>query len=248
MSIYYDVVNFFKRNGGTILTGIASIGVVGTAYLTGKAAVKAEKKLEELGDEATAKEKVKALTPIYILPISAGAATIACMFGANTISRKQQASMLAAGALIEETYRKYKNKAEELLGDSVVDASNAKDDISRSPAEIKDDERLFYYNYYENGEYPEYGSYFTLTKLKVLNAEMELNRLFILRSRVTLNDFLRLLDLRPMEGGDEIGWSSELGTQYLGYSWIDFEHFDTTLDDGLECTIITTPFQPSILA
>ena len=107
---------------------------------------------------------------------------------------------------------------------------------------------MFYFNYYEDGKHPEYGSYFNATVDKVLRAEMEVNRQFILTGQVNLNFFFNQLGINTVEGGDDLGWSAELGQEYYGYSWIDFEHFDAKLEDGLECTIITTPFLPSILA
>lgn len=244
MSFRYAIGNFFRRNGGTILTCLSSIGVIGTAYLTGKAAIKADKELKTLGEEAPLKEKIRTAAPIYILPAAVGTATIACMFGANGLNRKQQASMLAAGALLEQTYQKYKDKAEELLEKNVVE-KNMADEV---PPELNKDERLFYYNYYEDGDHPEYGSYFNCTIENLLKAEIETQRQFILCGYVTLNFFFSKLGLNPVEGGDNLGWSAELGQEYYGYSWVDFEHFDTTLEDGLECTIITTPFNPSILA
>ncbi len=252
MNIGYEISNFFKRNGSTILTFISSAGVVGTAYLASKAAVRAEKELKTLGKEAPLKEKIRTVAPIYIPTAAAGAATIACMFGANTLNRKQQASMLAAGAFIEKSYRKYRQKAEEFLGKNAVEEELAKDDISEGRPETAKEERLFYYNYYEDGDNPEYGSYFTCTIEKLLAAKIEVNRQFILNHQVTLNFFLKQLGLKPVEQGDALGWSEELGSEYFGYSWVDIDHYDTFIDDGPEnkvkVTIITTPFPPSILA
>ena len=114
--ITLPVSRFFRKNGGTILTGLSALGVIGTAVLSGIAAVKAHKELETLED-APILEKIKALTPVYIPPAAAGTATILCLLGANGLNRKQQASMLAAGAVAEEAFRKYNGRAEELLGD-----------------------------------------------------------------------------------------------------------------------------------
>lgn len=239
------ISHFFRKHGGTILTILSAAGVVGTAYLSGKASIKAKEELETLDKDAPLKEKAKALAPIYVPTAAVGAATILCMFGANGLNRKQQASMLAAGALMEQTYKKYRDKAEELIGDKIDKL--VVDDLNED-VPLDKEERLFYYNYYEDGEVPEYGSYFPLTPEKVLKAEMELNRIFILRRSATLNDFFKLLGLKKVEGGDNLGWSIDLGSEYYGYSWIDFEHFDAKLEDGMECTIITTPFPPTILA
>lgn len=248
MSIKYYISNFFHKHGGTVLTILSSVGVVGTAILSGQATVKAKEELKTLGEDAPLKEKVKTVARIYIPTAATGAATVACMWGAHGFSRKEQASMLAAGAILQQTYSKYRDKADELLGDNVVDAHLAHDDVSKEPHDLTSEERLFYYNYYQNGEHPEYGSYFQCTVDKVLKAEMEVNRQFILGRQVTLNYFFKLLGLDPVDGGDNIGWSAELGAEYYGYSWIDFEHYDATEEDGLEVTIINTPFQPSMLA
>lgn len=245
-SIAYSIGHWFKKNGGTILTCLAAGGVVGTAILSGRAAIQAHEKLKEM-PEADTKDKVKAVAPIYILPASAGVATLACMFGANALSRKQQASLLAASAVIEQTYKRYKGKAEELLGNGKVESEIAKEDYDKVKPEVDDNERLFYYNYYHDDPTSEYGFYFTANKNDVLRAEYELNRTFNIREIVTLNEFLKLLDQKEVDGGNEVGWSKELGHDYYGYSWIDFEHYDTTMDDGLECTIITTPFDPCML-
>lgn len=245
-SVAYSIGNWFKKNGGTILTCIAAGGVVATGVLSGRAAVKAYKKLEEM-PEAGTKDKVKAVAPIYILPASVGAATVACMFGVNVLDRKQQASLLAASAVIEQTYKRYKGKAEELLGNGKVETELAKDGYDEVKPEVNENEHLFYYNYYHDDPTSEYGFYFTADKNDVLRAEYELNRTFNIRETVTLNEFLKLLNQSPVEGGNEVGWSKELGHDYYGYSWIDFEHYDTTMDDGLECTIITTPFDPCML-
>lgn len=246
-SVAYSIGRFFKKNGGTILTCVAAGGVVGTGVLSGWAAVKAHERLKEKENAGT-KDKIKSVAPIYAIPASVGAATIACLFGANHLDRKQQASLLAASALVEQTYKRYKKKAEELLGEGKVETEIAKDGCNKRPkVDLNEDECLFYYNYYHDEPSGEVGFYFTAPKEKVLRAEYELNRTFNIRSVVTLNDFMKLLGQKEVEGGNEVGWSYELGHDYYGYSWIDFEHWDTKMDDGLEVTIITTPFDPCVL-
>jgi len=245
--ITYPIANFFKQHGSTILAFVACFGVAGTAYLSGRAAIKANEKLKE-NPEADIKEKIKIVAPIYAAPTAVGIATASCIICANVLDKKRQGSLVAAGAIVEETFRKYKRKAEELLGKNVVDLENAKDDISKSETDLSKCERLFYYDRYVDLGHLENGSYFESTPEKVLSSEYELNRMFVIRGRVTLNDWFELLGLNKVEGGDDIGWSKELGDSFYGYSWVDFEHYDTEMDDGLECTIISTPFEPCPLA
>ena len=248
------ISHFFRKHGGTILTVLSAAGVAGTAYLSGKAAVKAEKELETLGKEAPLKEKAKVLAPIYIPTAAAGTATILCMFGANGLNRKQQASMLAAGALIEKTYKKYRDKAEEFFGENFIEKEFAKD--VPQEVETEDGKKLYYYNYLEDGEIPEerYNGYFNAVPEQVWDAKYELNRTFRFRCAhgrngyVTLNEFFKLLGRDPIECGDNLGWSEDLATEYYGYIWIDVEIDEVTLDDGMVVNVITTPFPPTILA
>ena len=247
------ISRFFHKHGGTILTCLSAIGVVGTAYLSGKAAIKAEKELETLDKDAPLKEKAKALAPIYAPAAAVGAATILCMFGANGLNRKQQASMLAAGALMEQTYKKYRDKAEEFFGENFIEKELAKD--VPDEVETEDGKKLYYYNYLEDGEIPEerYNGYFNAIPEQVFDAKYELNRLFRFRCAhgngyVTLNEFFKLLGRDPIGCGDNLGWSEELATEYYGYIWIDIKIDEVTLDDGMVVNVITTPFPPTILA
>ena len=112
---------FFKRNSSTILTCVGSIGVVTTAVLAVKATPKAIRLLEsaeeEKGEELTTLETVKIAGPAYIPAAITGVSTIACIFGANILSKCQQASLMSAYALIENSYKEYKNKLKVLYGD-----------------------------------------------------------------------------------------------------------------------------------
>ena len=108
-------------NRSTILTCVGAIGVVVTSVLTAKATTKAvdlilEAELEK-GDKLTKTEKFKTVAPSYIPAVLVGASTIACMFGANVLNTKQQASLMSAYALLDNSYKEYRGKVEELYGE-----------------------------------------------------------------------------------------------------------------------------------
>lgn len=109
------------RRSSVILTCLGAAGVIGTSVLTAKATPKAVALLQEAevekGEALTTVEKVKVATPSYIPSIVMGAATIACIFGANTLSKRSQASLASAYALLERSYREYQNKVKELYGE-----------------------------------------------------------------------------------------------------------------------------------
>ena len=104
---------FFKKNSSTILTCIGAIGVAATAVMAVKATPKAiamlDKAKEEKGEELTKLETFKVAAPAYIPATVVGVSTIACIFGANILNKKQQASLMSAYALVDNYYKEYKN-------------------------------------------------------------------------------------------------------------------------------------------
>ena len=105
---------FFKRNSSTILTCVGALGVVTTSVLAVKATPKAlaliEAAKEEKGEELTPVETVQVAGPVYIPAIVTGVSTIACIFGANALNKRQQAALMSAYALLDSSYKEYKAK------------------------------------------------------------------------------------------------------------------------------------------
>lgn len=109
-----------KNSSPTILTCIGAIGVVTTAVMAVKATPKAlkviEQAKEEKGDELTKLEVVNVAGPLYIPTALAGVSTIACIFGANVLNKRSQAALMSAYALLDNSYKEYIKKADELYG------------------------------------------------------------------------------------------------------------------------------------
>lgn len=119
------VLSFLNRNGSTILTCIGAIGVIATSVMAVKATPKAIKMIESDsmdnhdGDPCayTKKEAIKSAWKCYIPAVVTGASTIACIFGANVLNKHYQASLMSAYALLDRSYKEYKEKANELMGE-----------------------------------------------------------------------------------------------------------------------------------
>ena len=248
-----------KRNSPTILTVIAAVGVVGTTVAAIKATPKAMKLLEkasdEKNDELTKLEVVKIAAPVYIPTVVIGVSTIACMFGANALNRKQQAALVSAYALVSNSYKEYKDKLKELYGEeahqNIVDSivkEKAKDvKISSeslccmSSLDVNEDEsaiRLFYDEFSQR--------YFESTLAKVVQAEYHLNRNFNLRQYCDVNEWYDFLGLPRTGSEDYIGWSAYKFYEDGMESWIEFNHREVQLDDGLTCIVIEFPIEPII--
>jgi hypothetical protein len=243
----------FKRHGATALTCIGGVGVIATTVTAVKATPKAMRIIEEAerrkGEKLTNVEKVKMAGPKYVPTILLGVGTLVCIFGANVMNKKHQATLVSAYALIDSSYKEYKHKLKELFG------QEAHEEIVKSIAieKAKDvgitAECLCANNCLTDEEacgdpvlfYDEYGErYFETTIEQVITAEYHLNRNLVLRGYVTLNEFYSFLGLGLTERGDLLGWAIEDGLY-----WIDFNHVKAVMDDGLECHIIETPWGPS---
>lgn len=244
---------FFEKNSSTILSCIGAVGVVFTAALTAKAAVKASKILEKVeedkGAKLTAIETVKAVGLRYIPAAVVGVSTIACIFGANILNKRQQASLASAYALINSSYKEYKSKLKELYGEeahnNIIDVIAAEKcgevhisavnlaSVCSQEIESDTEPRLFYDEYS--------GRYFETTIENVLLAEYHLNREYILSGFASLNDFYELLGLETTDYGETVAWDicSEI-------YWIDFNHRKTFIGDGddFECYVIEMPYYP----
>lgn len=239
-----------KKNVSLFLTCVGAVGVVATAVVTARATVKAVHILEEAEEdhELSKKEKFMAVAPSYIPAVVLGASTLACIFGANVLNKKYQASLMSAYALVNSSYNDYRRKLKELYGkeahtkivdelaiekadeiyihaDSCIESSSLTIDGENA------ERRLFYDGYSER--------YFEASVEQVLNAEYHLNRNYILRGSACVNEFYEFLGIAPMSGGKELGWDicSEI-------FWVDFDHHKFMTKDGLECCYISMPFEP----
>ncbi len=244
---------YLKKYSPLFLTCVASIGVIATAVTAVKATPQAveliksdSKKNHDDPDAYTKTEAIISAWKCYIPAVIIGASTIACIFGANALNKRQQASLASAYALVSNSYREYKEKLKDLYGE------DAHKQIIDTMIKDKCKETYIHCGGYclkfEEGFEPEtkrtfYDNFskrcFESTIGRVIEAEYHLNRNLMLMGEVTLNDFYEFLGLEKTEYGASLGWSicDEL-------MWIDFDHHKTTLDDGLEIFVIDMIYEP----
>lgn len=256
------IVPILKKQAPTILSFAAAAGVVGTAVLAVKATPKAIRLIRlkevEVNEQNVHPENDRELTAIeviqttwkeYIPAAAVGVATIVAIFGANVLNRKQIASVTGAYILLDQTYKKYKDKVVELYGketDQKVRAEVAKDIYEEKKPEAPeksdkkgpdDDETLLFYEEH-------YGQYFHRKLIEVMDAEYRINKKLAQDGEASLNDFYEYLNLDPIEVGDAMGWSQEAICDFYNPSWIDFDHELVTMEDGMECYVINILVKP----
>lgn len=232
-----NVMKLVQKNSSTILTCIGAAGVIATAVLTGRATIKAVRIVDE-SETHSKKEIVKTVWKEYIPAAGIGIATIACIFGANTLNKRQQAALMSAYALLDQTYKEYKSKVKDVLGEEAEQKVEDAIAEEKVPDICPSDGKLLFYE-------PNYGQGFERTMLEVQDAEYRLNQKFAVEGEASLNDFFELLGLNKTDTGDMIGWSQEMAWDNYNYQWIEFEHEPKKTEDGREYYQINMPFPPT---
>lgn len=244
-SIIDNSKRFIKRNSSTILTCIGAIGVTATAIVSARDTVKAVKLLEKKKSDnpdvkMDKKEIIKTAAPAYIPTAMIGLSTIVCIFGANTLNKKSQATLMSAYALLDKSYKNYRDGAKEVYGED-------------SDKKIKESIANLYYE--DNGVYkPENGKemffdfyglqFFESTIEEVENAENAMNQMLEQKGYVGLNLFYDMLGIECIEEDYEVGWS--LNTcQQQGFTGLDFTNEKVVKKDGSSFWVIDMPCSPT---
>lgn len=237
-----------RRSSPIILSCLSVAGVVSTSVMAVKATPKAlqlirDKKQELQIDKLTSTELLQVTWKCYIPSVLVGLSTITCIAGIGILSKHNQASLTSAYAMLNEAYKQYRSAAKTVYGDDAdekIQAEIAKDaNISDAAWGLQtynmdmdtESEHILCYDLISQ-------RYFNTTMAAVINAQYHINRNLQLRGYCTLNEYYEFLGLDGVNNGDEMGWS--LNAIYEeGEMWLDFDNRRTTLDDGLDCIVLS---------
>lgn len=235
---------WIKRNSATILSVTGAVGVVATTVIAIKATPKALKVLEtaekEKGEELTRMEKVVVTAPVYIPTVVTGAASIACILSANVLNKRSQAAITSAYALLDSSYKEYKNKVKDLYGTDASDLVReeiAKDHYDEDEVENADDGKMLFFDEFSK-------RYFRASSETILRAEYDMNRILNETGGASLNDYYYMVGLPEVDYGEYLGWSAAQMYEMYWESWLYFNHTKSTTENGEELWIIdfTEPF------
>jgi len=236
---------YAKKNAPTFLTIMGGVGVVATTVSAIKATPKAVRLLDAAqeikGDELTKLEKFKMVAPLYVPTIIYGATTILCIFGANILNKRHQASLVSAYALLDNSYKEYKKKVIELHGkDGELEIVEAlvEEKYEKEEPKTDSDELLFYDKFSDR--------FFNSTMNNVLSTFYQLNRDLSTNYCATINDFYDYLDIPYIDGGDVLGWSVGMNSEAYWQEWVDFAVEEMTMEDGTKCHAIIIYQEPMI--
>lgn len=242
--ILYRSGGYIKKNSSTILTCLGGVGLIATAVATGFGSIKASKMVidarEEKGEELTKLETVCAAAPAYIPPIVLGVSTLACIFGANALNKRQQAALISAYAVLQNGYSEYCKKVNELYGekadqavkDALIEEKYKSVDFKPNNENVS----VFYELYF--------GDFFEASDADIYYAIYHFNRNFQLRGYASVAELHQFLNLPVQESDNVIGWSAEGFLENGLVPWIDFNFYTKTLDDGMEYTVMEPTWDP----
>lgn len=235
---------FLKKHSSTILTVVGVTGVVATSVLSVKATPKAltliEEAKKEKGEDLTPVEVIKVAWKPYIPAAFAGFSTIACILGANVLNVRNQASLMSAYAFLNNSYKEYCEKVNELYGEKAD--INVRQELVKSKydndIELHDDEVLFYDKTSDQ--------FFKSTLKKVCDAERVFLDVLDNKGYACLNEYYDILGIPRVDYGYQLGWFAIENNDPYNCHELEFNYEQVMIDDKVECWIITTSMPPAM--
>lgn len=215
-------------NSPTLLTVVGVSGTLATAYLTGKATLKAaeiidqaqaEHDLEEKSHPFTLKEKAELVWKQYLPAAGVAVVTIACIVAANRIGARRVAALATAYTIAENAAKQYADKVVETIGkkkEENIRTAVAQDEINRHPIQR---ETVFIEN--AGGDLFRdswSGRYFNSSVAALEKAMNQINFQLNNEFYATLSDFYDLVGLERTDESDMIGWNSDCPLE-LEFNW-----------------------------
>lgn len=167
--IFKNVFNAIKKHAGTIYAGAAVVGVGATVYLSGKAAVEVDHKIEPGMD---IHEKAKIYAKAYWLAILVSGVTIGSIVMSDRTHVHGKAVLAGALAMANERHKKLDSATREMIGDEATDdiyRKIAEDELNKGKDYLESDignKPLYFYE-------PVSGQCINTTYMKVIEALLE---------------------------------------------------------------------------
>lgn len=231
-----------EKNSPYILTGLGCAGLVSTAIMSGKAAVKAHQILVNESflnnvDKFSLKEKVKLTWKHFLPPVITGSVSIACIVGAQGVNTKRNAALASLYTLTDQTLKDYREKVVEQIGKNKE--QKIRDDISQDAIDsnpVSKSEVIIT----GKGESLCYdkmtGRYFKSDIETLRRIQNDLNHDLMNDMWVPLNTLYYVIGLPMVNMGDEMGWTID--------ELIELKFSPMIAENGEPCIVIDYDVTP----
>lgn len=248
-SIIHTAANFLQKNSPYILTGLGCAGVVTTAVMTGKAAVKAHDDIQEanqtIRDEGCSdildtRSKVMLTWKHFIPPVLMGASSVACIIGAQSVNAKRHAALASLYTLTEQTLHDYQEKVKEHIGQNKE--QKIQDEITQNILDSHpvSKENVIRTSHGDTLCFDVYsGRYFTHDIEKLRRIQNDFNHDLMGVMWLPLNDLYYLMGLESVKMGEDLGWTVD--------ELLEFKFTSKLTDDGRPCLVVDYDLTPKYL-
>ena len=203
-----------------IFTALGAVGVIGSTVVTAKQTSKACKALDKAkgdkGSELTKKEVVETAASFYIPVVVADGLTISCIACSGILSRQQNLALMSGCTAMGNYIRNYRTKTATLV--SVEQEARINESALQhtscswhNTGAIVADRVYRFVDGYS-------GQTVDRTERQIIDAFYHINRNFVLKGTMSMNDIYEFLEMQPVSKGNDMGFdiSSEI-------FWIDVE-------------------------
>lgn len=250
-------LNFLQKNSPYILTGLGCAGVVSTAVMTGKAAIKAYEEVDRYEDlqtmklsneelenrgnphyyESTMKERFMLTWKYFVPPVIMGASSVACIIGAQTVNTRRHAALASLYTLTDQTLKDYQEKIKEKLGErkeAKIHEEIAQDVLDSHPVSKENIIRTAYGDTLCFDTYS--GRYFTHDIEKLRRIQNDFNHELMGVMWMPLNDLYYLMGLESVKMGEDLGWTVD--------ELLEFKFESKLTDDERPCLVVDYDLTP----
>ena len=216
-----------------ILTGLGVGGLITTAVLSGKAAVKAKNVIDSYDwDRMEPRDKreviVMDVAPKFIPPVAVGAVSCACIVGAQVKNAGKIAMLATAYTMKDHDLEELREKTKEFLGEKKNNELHSKMAEDRVLEISPEDDRKIFNTGYGDTEFLDLvtGARFTSNIEKIRQVVNDLNMSLNCGEEVSVADLYYDLNIVPGKFEDSIGWDLNQHHKLINVK------FDAALRDG----------------
>lgn len=249
-----------RQNAGWILTGLSTVGFIGTNYLVAKETPDVMEELEEAGEDATFIEKLKIIAHGYWPAMLTGAGSLGCTWTAQAINAgreaeliKGQAALMAACSTMSIRQKQYRQEVQNEVGEERekkiwIEANRKTMELQKEISQLKKEAGV---QLWAIPSLP--GILFEESYGDVCNALMHFNRNMTLRGWGNLTEIYTFLGIpkgmwKTVDPVDMncayYGWDTYENEVSWGCTYTDFPFLDAELANGRKVNVISFDIPP----
>lgn len=241
---------WFNRYGGWILAVFSSAGVVTTSILAAEEIPKARTAIED-EDDPTFWDKANIIAKTCTKSLISGGLTISSIFANQVLNSRQQAALIAAGAVgskFAEEYNKYRRAIQAEQGEAVDKralerAKMTEEELRKEIIRLRGENGPYLYCF---ATLP--GMVFEARPADIMEAMLHFNRNLILRGDADLKELYTFIGIPTCcydeNESKQYGWNEFVNNVEYESPYCDFDIDVIYTKAGIPIRLVTAPIAP----